>query len=199
MWPNYCPAPVWPYDIKFLLWFNSCLIIVSFLGSLGHNFWLYGGMQEMGIYMYGIYWRAQMDLNLHTQNMRLNVRCLSTRPGEPTHTHIHNKSQGILSKRSAEPGQTEGDGQAQGQSQWGSFRHSSSHPFTVIQPLPWLRSPPQEVFVAHISELLVGHYSPLMPRPIVLQNICWSLSNIVDVIMAVAAEYDHISLRGWWR
>ena len=116
-----------------------------------------------------------------------------------THTHIHNKSQGILSKRSAEPGQTEGDGQAQGQSQWGSFRHSSSHPFTVIQPLPWLRSPPQEVFVAHISELLVGHYSPLMPRPIVLQNICWSLSNIVDVIIAAAAGYDHISLMGWWR
>ena len=147
-----------------------------------------------------IYWRVQMDLNLHTQNIRLKVRCLSTRLREPhthTHSHTYNKSQGILSKRSAEPGQTEGDGQAQGQSQWGSFRHSSSHPFTVIQPLPWLRS--QEVFVAHISELLVGHYSPLMPRPIVLQNICWSLSNIVDVIMAVAAEYDHISLRGWWR
>ena len=120
--------------------------------------------------------------------------------GQHTHKHTYNKSQCVLSKRSAAgPGQTEGDGQAQGQSQWGSFRHSSSHPFTVIQPLPWLRSPPQEVFVAHISELLVGHYSPLMPRPIVLQNICWSLSNIVDVIIAAAAGYDHISLMEWWR
>ena len=58
-----------------------------------------------------IYWRVQMDLNLHTQNIRLKVRCLSTRLREPhthTHSHTYNKSQGILSKRSAEPGQTEG-------------------------------------------------------------------------------------------
>ena len=172
----------------------------SFLGSLGHNFGLFGGMQEMGIYMY-LLTGTDGPKSAHTKHAaQCQVSVHKTQGATHTHTHTHTHTIRASAFCPREPGQTEGDGQAQGQSQWGSFRHSSSHPFTVIQPLPWLRSPPQEVFVAHISELLVGHYSPLMPRPIVLQNICWSLSNNVNVIIAAAAAgYDHISLMGWWR
>ena len=81
----------------------------SFLGPLGHNFWLFGGMQEMGIYMY-LLTRTDGPKSAHTKHAaQCQVSVHETQGATHTHTHTYNKSQCVLSKRSAaEPGQTEG-------------------------------------------------------------------------------------------
>ena len=80
----------------------------SFLGCLGHNFGLFGGMQEMGIYMY-LLMGTDGPKSAHTKHAaQCQVSVHKTQEAN-THTRTDNKSQCVLSKRSAtEPGQTEG-------------------------------------------------------------------------------------------